>query len=296
VRMVGPGVLPRSLRLGQDTRRIATYASVLLVIDGAYTLFNQIDVLIIGAYLGASAVGLFSAPYRLMAFLAYPGNAITVGVAPRLARNSHDEHSVNAFSNALRFMLILQAAFTAVVLGWAPLLVKIGLGDGYAKSATVLRALAPCIFLMGIGALVSVSANYLGEARRRVPIAIATVILNLVLDLILVPRIGVVGGAIGTDAAYALYVPGHLVICQRILRLDLRAPALTLARSLLAGGVMAGLLALIGGSLAEPWRIPLGGLAGVSAFALVLWRSGEVDRADVRAVCARIPPLRRFAG
>jgi O-antigen/teichoic acid export membrane protein len=295
VRLFGPRILPRSLRFGLDTRRIATYAGVLLIIDGAYTLFNVIDVLIIGGYLGASAVGIFSAPLRLMAFLSYPGGAISSGVTPRLARTPRQEPNVDAFVTALRLLLILQAAITAFVLGWSPLLVKIALGSRYAESATVLRLLAPCIFLMGFGPLVSGSANYLGEARRRVPIAIVTVILNLVLDLLLVPRIGVIGGAIGTDAAYALYAPAHLIICQRILHLDLRPVAGTLVRTLLAGGAMAGVLLAIGGSLGEAWRIPLGGVAGIGAFAVVLRLTGELTATEAAYLLGRIPVIRRFA-
>jgi O-antigen/teichoic acid export membrane protein len=182
------------------------------------------------------------------------------------------------------------------VLGWSSLLVKIGLGSGYAESASVLRALAPCVFLMGFGPLVSLSANYLGEARRRVPIAIVTVGLNLVLDLLLVPRIGVIGGAVGTDVAYALYAPAHLVLCQRILGLDLRPTARTFLRTLLAGAAMTGVLFAIGGSLGEAWRIPLGAIAGIGAFAVVLGLTGEVTLAEASAVLGRVPLLRRLPG
>ncbi|HEX3511616.1 MAG TPA: oligosaccharide flippase family protein [Solirubrobacteraceae bacterium] len=294
VRMLGPGVIPRTLRNGEHTRRIASYASVLLIVDGAYTLYNQIDVLIIGGFLGAGAVGLFSAPLRLMTFLGYPGNAMAAGVAPRLARSAHREPNVEAFGRALRVMLILQAAITAVVLGWSPLIVKVALGSGYGKSAAVLRALAPCIFLMGFGALVSVSANYLGEARRRVPVAIATVLINLVLDLLLVPSIGVIGGAIGTDASYALYVPAHLAICQRILHLDLRPAARTLARSLLAGAAMTGVLLLAGDSLDEPWQIPLGAIGGSAAFVLTIAMTGELTFTEMRALVSAAPMVGRF--
>ncbi len=293
VRLFGPRALPRTLRFGPDTRRIATYGGVLLIIDGAFTLFNNIDVLIIGGYLGASAVGVFSAPLRLVSFLSYPGGAIAAGVAPRLARNALREPSVDAFVTSLRLLLILESALTAFVLGWSSLLVKIGLGGSYRESATVLRVLAPTIFLMGFGPLVSVSANYLGEARRRVPIAVMTVAINFLLDIVLVPRIGVIGGAIGTDVAYGLYAPAHLVLCQRILHLDLRPTARTLLRSLLAGGAMTGLLLAIGGSQSDLWRIPLGAIVGIAGFAGVLWLTGETNPREAMTLL-RQTPLRRL--
>jgi len=293
VGLLGPKVLPRGVRFGADARGIATYASVLLIIDGAYTVFSQIDVLIIGSYLGTSAVGLFSAPMRLIIFLSYPGTAVATGVAPRLARGSHDGPNVPAFMAALRLLLIVQAAITAFVLGWAPLLVEIGLGSQFAKSAAVLRALAPYVFLIGFGTLVSLSANYLGEARRRLPVAIVTVIVNLVLDLLLVPRIGVLGGCVGTDVAYAIYAPAHLLICRRVLQLDLRPALRTLLRTTLAGGVLTGILFLFGDSLSELWRIPVGALVGTVAFAAVLLLTGEITTAEARIVLARLPLVGR---
>jgi O-antigen/teichoic acid export membrane protein len=173
--------------------------------------------------------------------------------------------------------------------------VDIALGGEYDKSAPVLRSLAPYIFLVGFGPLVSVSANYLGEARRRVPIAIVTVALNFVLDLVLVPQIGVLGGAIGTDVAYTLYAPAHLLLCQRILGFDLRPIAKTFLRTLIAGGAMTGILLLVGGSLAEAWRIPLGGVAGIGAFVLALRLTGEIRKDEISSLLASAPLLRRLS-
>ncbi len=295
-RTLGPGVLPRTARFGVDAQRIARYAGVLLIIDGAYTAFSQIDVLIIGAYLGARSVGIFSAPLKLTVLLAYPGSSIAFGVAPRVVRGQDSGPNVEAFAMSLRILLIGQGVITAFVLGWAPLVVKVALGAEFRESASVLRWLAPYIFMSGFGALVSVSANYLGQARRRVPIAIATLLVNLVLDLVLVPRIGVIAGAIGTDVAFALYVPTQLLVCQAALDLDLRPATLTLGRTVLAGSATTGVLFLFGDSLERVWLTALGGLLGVIVFCFLLWLTREVAMWEVRAMLAAVPGGRRLVG
>jgi O-antigen/teichoic acid export membrane protein len=290
--LFGAGALPRKVRFGTDARRIATYGSVILIVDGAYTLFSQIDVLIIGAYLGASAVGIFSGPLRLITFLGYPGGAISTAVSPLMARRQNAEPSVTTFIKALRVLLIVQAAATAVVLAWAPFLVHISLGSQYKESVVVLRALAPYVFMFGFGSLVSITANYLGEARWRVPIALITIVINLALDLVLVPRIGVVGGCAGTDVAYALYAPAHLAVCQRALDLDLRGPGITLLRTLAAGAAMFGIMCIVGNPVGELWRIPVGALAGCAAYSGVLFATGEVTLTEVRLLLRRRPFIR----
>ena len=59
----------------RQTRKIAGYASALLIIDTSFTVFNEIDVLLIGALLSAPFVGFFNAPMRLVTFLYYPSYA-----------------------------------------------------------------------------------------------------------------------------------------------------------------------------------------------------------------------------
>jgi O-antigen/teichoic acid export membrane protein len=293
-RTLGPGIVPRTARFGVDARRIARYAGVLLIIDGAYTAFTQTDVLIIGAYLGARSVGLFSAPLKLTVLLAYPGSAVAFGVAPRIVRDRVSGPNVGAFAMGLRILLISQGVITAFVLGWAPLIVKVALGAQFRESASVLRWLAPYIFMSGFGALVSISANYLGQAPRRVPIAIGTLLVNLVIDLVLVPRIGVIAGAIGTDAAFALYMPAQLLVCQAALDLDLRPAVMTLARTVLAGSATAGILLVFGDSLGRVWLTALGGLLGIVVFCAVLWVTREVDASEVRTMLSAVPGARRL--
>lgn len=74
--VAGPGHVREAMR------SIAGYAGALLVIEAAYTLFSQIDILLVGALLGPAAAGVFQAPVRLATFLGYPGLAIANGVAP----------------------------------------------------------------------------------------------------------------------------------------------------------------------------------------------------------------------
>src|SRR3954471_19845161 len=67
-RTLGRSVRPRRAGHGH-ARRIAVYGSALMIVDGAFTLFSTIDVLLIGAILSVSAVGLFQAAYMLAGLL-----------------------------------------------------------------------------------------------------------------------------------------------------------------------------------------------------------------------------------
>jgi O-antigen/teichoic acid export membrane protein len=298
VRIAGPGALALSRAgAGGHARRIASYAGALLVVNAAFTLFDQIDVLLIGAILSASAVGFFEAPMRLVAFLGYGGQAIAFGLAPRLARRSAAAADPRSFGRALRWLVLLQAALLAPVLVWPHPMIDVALGSEYGESARVLRALAPCVFLSGIGTFVTLVVNYLGEARRRVPLAIGAVLVNLVIDLILISDIGIIGGAIGTDVAFAAYVAGHLWICRRLLGVSLRPLTVTLARSLVAAGAMAAVLAAFGTSDLSAPALVIGAACAIGAYVAALVLTRELSGAELAAArnALREPFRRRNA-
>ncbi len=52
---------------------------------------------------------------------------------------------------------------------------------------------------------------------------------------------------------------------------------------------MTGVLLLVGGSLHEAWRIPLGAIGGTAAFALAIALTGEVSPEEMHTLLARAP-------
>jgi O-antigen/teichoic acid export membrane protein len=261
-------------------RRIAGYAGALFVVTIAFALFEQIGVLLIGAIISTTAVGVFEAPMRLTTFLTYGGQALAFGVAPRLAKGGEGP-DLGAFNTATRYLIVLQGALLAPILVWTAPIVDLTLGSGYGESIGVLRGLAPFIFLSGIGTFITIAVNYVGEARRRVILSFVTVTLAAAINLVLLPSIGVVGGAVATDVSYAIYVAGHFWICKQVLELPLGPVTLTLIRCLAAAAAMAGAMALIGTSSLSWSEWVTGSIAGVIAYVLVLTVTGEISRSDI---------------
>ena len=285
-RIVGrdQGSVTRSSELG--ARRIARYAGTLFVIDVAFGAFGYIDVLLIGAFLDPTAAGAFNAPLQIVTITEYVALALAGGVGPRLARTAGGTPDVAAFRVALRLLLGFQFMLVPPLVIWAPSITAIALGPGYGASVDVLRALGPYVLLVGAAPLLALSVNYLGEARSRVPLAIGAVTINAVIDVILIPKIGIVAGAIGTDVAFLFFVVGHFVIIRRLIDLPLRPLGLALARVSLAALAMAAVLFAFGtGKLSAPELI-VGGILALAAYLGVLLATGELTPANLRTARA----------
>jgi O-antigen/teichoic acid export membrane protein len=268
---------------------VARYGSALLLVTIAYTLFEQIGVLLIGAFIGTHAVGIFEAPNRLTIFLSYAGSALAAGIGPRLARRGDQAPDARAFTLATRGLLLLQGALLAPVIVWAEPIADLVLGSGYSESVGVLRALAPFMFMLATGTFLALTVNFVGEAKRRVWIAIATVVLCAAIDVVLLPTIGVVGAAIAMDVAFAGYVLGHYWICRRVFEFPVQRLLLALGRCLLAAGAMAVALALIGTSSLAWWQWLAGVVAGPAVYLATLLVSRELTREEIAAALRQLP-------
>lgn len=291
-RTIGRSLRPKLRGSYGHRRGIFAYGSALVVVEGAFTAFAKIDVLLIGAILSISSVGLFEAPMRLVAFLSLAGSAVAAGVAPRLARSSSGEPDSRALLSAMRWLLLLQGVLIAPLLVWAGPIADVTLGDQYAESADVLRAIVPYALLVGISPLMAHTVNYLGEGRRRVPIAIGALLINFLIDLALLSPIGIVAGAIGTDVAYTLYVGAHFSICRRLLGLRLSELAPTALRMAAAAAVMSAVLLAFGTSNLGGLTIAVGAVLALAAYTGTLFVAGAVSRSELNALRARFAAAR----
>lgn len=275
------------------TGRIARYAAPLMLVDGATVLFSMIDVLLIGAFLGSRQTGLFSAPIRLLPFLFYPANAVSRGIGPRMARGSSGPDA-RAMSGGLRGLVLFYSLLLAPLIVWTEPIVHILLGHRYGGSVSTMRLLSVVLYLGGIAPLVSGSANYLGEARSRVPIMIGAALLDGGIDIVLIPRIGIISGAIATAAAYLVMDIGHFAICGRHVKIPYSRLGATAARGLAAAMAMAMMMLLIGTNPTLPVFI-VGLVIGTIIFVAVLILTRELSEAElaqvVGAIQSRIPGL-----
>jgi O-antigen/teichoic acid export membrane protein len=274
-------------------QRIAGYAVPLVAVEILSVAFAQIGVLMVGGYLGATAAGLFEAPLRLSVFLQQAGLALASGFAPRLARVRDRLVEGPRFERALRFSILLYGAAIAPLVVWAHPIVDVALGGGYERSEEVLRALAPYTFLAGPGMLVAIGANFLGEASRRVPIALAALAISVVLNVVLVPDVGIVGAAIACGAGFAVYVPAQYLLCNRLLEMSTRRLLLATARTLVAAAAMSGVLLAFGTDDLSVWQWVAGAVCGSAAYLAALLLTREVTRAELaeaRSMIARRLP------
>lgn len=293
---VGVLVLRPTLRVespssGVAARTLLGYGSHIWVAGLAWLAFDRVDQIMLGAFRDAASVALYEAPWRLMAVLSMAATALAAVVGPRLV-GQRPEVAGRMVGDALRFSIGLGIITASILVVVAEDLVRVVLGDRYLPSVDVIRALLPFLIFVGLAPVASRALDYLGAARSRRWVAISAFGVNLVLDVVLIPTVGLLGAAFATDAAIAVFVLGHLVLLARRVPLQWSRVRLAIVRAILAGGVAA-TLALAITQLAVPVAVRLALAITVAALAAV----GTLGALGETSMVHRLvgPALRRVA-
>ena len=215
---------------------ILRYGNHIWLAGVAWLLFDRVDIVLLGAFIDTDAVGLYDAPWRIATILGLLGLSLASSVTPRIA--SVDPAAAGRLlTKALRVTLIFYVVLGVITAVAAHDLIVTLLGAEFARSATVLQVLLPYLVLIGMAPILSRALDYLGVAAVRKWIALSAFLVNLVLDLILIPTVGLLGAAIGTNFAIFGFVAGHYVLVARRLPIDEKALTATLLRA--AGAAVA---------------------------------------------------------
>lgn len=181
------------------------------------------DQLVIGAMLGGGELGQYAAAMRLVSVFAFVPMVVQTVAAPELTRAKQDDERLYQRRlhglYRLMFGLFLLTAVPLIVFGpWATRLLY---GASYAGAAALLPWLALRLFFTNLGVARSVFITNEGLFRFALITAVAGAVVNIGLNLLLVPQWGARGAVISSLASFAV-TTFALEIFQPAARANLR--------------------------------------------------------------------------
>jgi O-antigen/teichoic acid export membrane protein len=262
------------VRLRWDLGRVRSYVKDAWPLVGhsllGLVIYNS-DLLFLRAFQGRAEVGWYAAAYALVSFLLNVGWAYGQSLLPTLTRLDREGGDVTGlFRTALAqvFAVILPIAVGGAMVSGGLILAVFG-GD-YAPAAP---ALAILVWSVPLSLVRSVSIVAL-ISRERQDLVLRTTtssaVVNLVLNLILIPRFGLLGAAGATVITEAQRAVLALVFTRRLG--FPRLPVERFWKPLVAGAAMAGSLWLLPDAHVAV-RIPL----GAAVYAMGLFSVGALN-------------------
>lgn len=197
----------QSLRLGDSFREIAPIGFGILFSG----LYFRVDLYLVEAWVGLQAVGLYNAVYRLVDALRLVPAAVLAVVFPRLCRETSTRTLVR-----VAVPLLIAASGLLLLLEWqAETVVRLTFGSRYLAAVPAFRILLLAVPLLYMNYLLTHQLIAWGRQWNFAVNCGLGLMMNLLLNLWLIPALGMTGAAWSTVLTELFLAAAWVVILVR---------------------------------------------------------------------------------
>ena len=199
------------------TKEILQYSIPLFFVSLGFLVLTEVDTVMLGIFSSPTEVANYAIGKQFANKLPQISLALAMGTMPIFAKLSKKN-----YPKLMRIFQKLQAInitiFSFILLGIvssAHIFVPLLYGDNFQGAIIPLYILSIHMVLFAISIPLSNFLNYRGLANKRAVFLSITMILNIIFNLILIPRFGSSGAAIGTTLSYLPYFVLNILEARR---------------------------------------------------------------------------------
>ncbi len=181
-------------------------------------IYSSVDSFTLKAVIGDAAVGLYSVAYKLTYAFQFLPLAFIGALYPRMSSVANDPVELKrTFLNAQWYLALLVSPIVFGIAALAPEIIQTVYGDGYIDSILPLTilifVLLPIFFDFPIGSLL----NATGRQMTKTKIMGATMLINIAINIVLIPRIGIPGASIASIISFIAMFGMGIWVLRRII-------------------------------------------------------------------------------
>lgn len=184
----------------QELKSSAGYSSKAYFGSLAEYLNYRQDVILVGYLAGATSVGLYSIAVTFAELMWYIPNSIATALfAKSMASNAEDSAEFTGRTSRVAFALMVVVAVVMALL-FRPVVGTLYTPE-FVRSHTAYILLIPGALIMGVGKIVS--RHLIARGHLYPGASMAATVLNLIANVILIPRFGITGAAVASTVSYS---------------------------------------------------------------------------------------------
>lgn len=177
-------------------------------------LTYRLDIYLVALFLPPSQIAFYGIATSIAEMSWYIPNAVGMVLFPKLS-NAVEERIHPLTAETCRHTLAITSLTTIGVTGLGVIVIPLLYGADYRPAVVPLIALAPGVVAMSLYKILT--RNFSSRDRQQVSVLIAGLglALNVALDAVLIPRLGVIGAALASSCAYSAVGGAMLWAFQR---------------------------------------------------------------------------------
>jgi len=263
---------------------LLAFSLPLLLAASADWALAQTDTVLVGVYMTSGDVGVYNVAYRLHSLglvFFYPVTFLLPPILTRLMEHDQRASAGRTYKITTKWMTLLTLPLFLLVFLFPEVIIGTAFGGAYTDGATALRILIVPIAVTTVLGANGSALVALGHNRINLYGNGATAVLNVVLNVLLVPRLGLFGAATATAVSLIcrdLFYTGLLYRWYRIHSLSW-----SMLRPILAVGVLTPVGYGVFHRLFDPTFLSVTaiGLAFLVLYLPLVVRLGAIQAADV---------------
>lgn len=174
------------------------YALALFVLQLNY----KVDIVLLENMVSSSDLGIYSVGVTLAELIWQVPAAVAVVLFARSANSKSDKEASNRSAKLLRLSWIPLLIVSTVFWLGAPLFVQILYGEAFVLAGNVIRLLLPGIVVMVLFKILNADLAGRGKPLFALRIYVVTLVMNVILNVILIPQYGINGAAVASTFSY----------------------------------------------------------------------------------------------
>lgn len=190
------------------SRDLLRYSVPLTATRGANVLDRRVDMVLVGALVNSTAVGYYALAKQIGQFASVPATSLGFTISPAVGEQSagdRRDRAARLYEESLEFVLLLYVPAALGLAIVADPLVRHVFGTDYVAAAPVVQVFGAYVLVNAVNKITADGLDYLGRARSRAIAKGAMAVANFLLNLALIPIMGVVGAAFATVVTYTVY-------------------------------------------------------------------------------------------
>lgn len=216
---------------------IALPFGVFVIVQRFYTYFDSV---LLFKFLGDWAVGLYQVPFKIIVALQFLPMAFVASLYPALSYywQHNREQLAGAFEQSVKYCLAIAIPVTLGAIVLAEQIVLL-FKESFSETALLLQVSMIAVPFMFLGFPVGSFLNACDRQKRNTINMTITALISAGLNIILIPRFGVMGACLTTVITSILMLVLGWVVLPKITAIHWKTIIITTLRFLTAGGIMA---------------------------------------------------------
>ncbi len=161
-------------------------------------IYSYVDSILLKQMLGTEAVGWYSTPYKITFAFQFIPMALVAALYPRMSEYFvHQKEKLSVIlHDSIKYLLVVATPIAIGICVLAQPIIVMLYGDAFLPSVLPLQILIVSLIFSFVGFPIGACLNACNRQATQTTIVAGVMVLNIIMNLLLIPRIGVAGAAV----------------------------------------------------------------------------------------------------